>query len=185
MVENYGFDAKVMFSSVRNTEHVRNALDLGCHTITVPWKLMKALTENNFTAVGTSQFVEHTRLITVRVADAIRDVNPTVSEDLSLAEAIVKMTEYGFGCVTVLGPDGQLKGVFTDGDLRRKITEEGRDVLGRRMGDFSYNTPFSVESSEFLDAAASLFKKTQVDTLLVTENGQPIGMLDIQDLKSE
>lgn len=185
MVDTYGFDSKVMFSSVRNTEHVRNALDLGCHTITVPWKLMKALTENNFTAVGTSQFVEHTRLITVRVGDAIRQVNPTVSEDLTLTEAIVKMTEYGFGCVTVLDKEGNLKGIFTDGDLRRKITEEGRDVLTRKMGDFSYNTPYSVETSEFLDAAASLFKKTQVDTLLVTENGKPVGMVDIQDLKSE
>jgi transaldolase len=185
MVDSYGFDSKVMFSSVRNTEHVRNALDLGCHTITVPWKIMKALTENNFTAVGTHQFIEHTRLITVRVGEAINGINPTVPTDLTLTEAIVKMTEYGFGGVTVVNPDGTIKGVFTDGDLRRKLATDGREVLGRTMGDFEYHAPISIEASALLNDAADLFKKTSVDTILVTDGGRPVGMLDIQDLKND
>lgn len=185
LVDRYGYDSKVMFSSVRNTEHVRNALDLGCHTITVPWKLMKALTENNFTAIGTNQFIEHTRLISVRVGEAINDINPLVSAETMLSDAIIKMTEYGFGCVTVVDENGSLKGIFTDGDLRRKLSGEGRDVLSKRMGDFDYKMPISIESSELLDAAATLFKQTSVDTILVTENGQPVGMLDIQDLKED
>ncbi len=185
LVDAYGFDSKVMFSSVRNTEHVRNAIDLGCHTITVPWKLMKALTENNFTAIGTNQFIEHTRLITVTVGQAINSTNPIVTEDLSVTEAIVKMTEFGFGCVTVVDAAGNLKGVFTDGDLRRKLAEFGRDILSKTMGDFEYGTPISIETNQLLDAAAAIFKKTSVDTILVTENGKPVGMLDIQDLKND
>src|SRR6478735_6977204 len=78
-VDHYGYDTKVMFSSVRTVEHVRNALNSGVHTITVPWKLMKVLTENNFTQLGTQQFIEHTRLMTVRVKDAINKVNPVAS----------------------------------------------------------------------------------------------------------
>jgi signal-transduction protein with cAMP-binding, CBS, and nucleotidyltransferase domain len=35
-----------------------------------------------------------------------------------------------------------------------------------------------------LNEAAGLFKSTKVDTILVTENGKPIGMLDIQDLEA-
>ncbi len=183
MVNFYGSDSKVMFSSVRNAEHVRNAIDLGCHTITVPWKIMKVLTENNFTAIGTQQFVEHTRLITVSVGEAINGINPLVAADTTLADAIVKMTEYGFGCVTVTNTDGSVKGVFTDGDLRRKLSEAGRDVLSNKMGDFEYKMPVSIEADALLDAAAALFKKTSVDTILVTEGGKPVGMLDIQDLK--
>jgi transaldolase len=168
---------------VRNVEHVRDALNLGCHTITVPWKLVKVLTENNFTAVGTQQFVEHTRLITVRVGEAINGINPLVSTELTLADAIIKMTEYGFGSVVVTNADGSVKGVFTDGDLRRKLTTEGRDVLGKKMGEFEYKMPISIEADALLDAANALFKKTSVDTILVTEGGKPVGMLDIQDLK--
>ncbi len=182
-VDHYGYDTKVMFSSVRNVEHVRNALNIGVHTITVPWKLMKVLTENNFTSLGTQQFIEHTRLMTVKVKDAINKVNPIVSADTSLADAIVKMTEYGFGAVTVTKADGSALGVFTDGELRRKIQAEGRDVLNHKIGDFKYNAPIAVEANSLLYDASEIFKKSKVDTILVTDNGKPVGMLDIQDME--
>src|SRR5215217_4623574 len=62
-VHNYGYNTKIMFSSVRTTEHVRNAINLGVHTITVPLKILKSLTENAFTTVGTEQFLQDTRLM--------------------------------------------------------------------------------------------------------------------------
>ncbi|MDP3930098.1 MAG: transaldolase family protein [Bacteroidota bacterium] len=182
-VDHYGYDTKVMFSSVRTLEHVRNALNLGVHTITVPLKIMKQLTENHFTTVGTEQFIRDTRLMTVRVKEAINAVNPIVSADTNLADAIVKMTEYGFGAITIVNADGSLKGVFTDGDLRRKIQTEGRDVLAKSMGDFTYNNAVSIDGNALLNDAATIFKATKVDTILVTENGKPIGMVDIQDLE--
>ncbi len=183
-VDHYGYDTKVMFSSVRTMEHIRNALNLGVHTITVPLKIMKQLTENHFTTVGTDQFIQDTRLMTVKVKEALNGVNPIVSADTNLAEAIVKMTEYGFGAITITNADGSLKGVFTDGDLRRKLISDGRDVLNKTMGDFTYNQSIAIESDALLNAAAGLFKSTKVDTILVTENGKPIGMLDIQDLEA-
>ena len=39
-VNYYGYNTKIMFSSVRYVEHVRNALNIGVHTITVPWNIM-------------------------------------------------------------------------------------------------------------------------------------------------
>jgi TalC/MipB family fructose-6-phosphate aldolase len=183
-VDHYGYDTKVMFSSVRTMEHIRNALNLGVHTITVPLKIMKQLTENHFTTVGTDQFIQDTRLMTVKVKEALNGVNPIVSADTNLAEAIVKMTEYGFGAITITNADGSLKGVFTDGDLRRKLITDGRDILNKTMGDFTYNQSISIESDSLLNVAAGLFKSTKVDTILVTENGKPIGMLDIQDLEA-
>jgi transaldolase len=183
-VDHYGYDTKVMFSSVRTVEHVRNALNLGVHTITVPWKLLKVLTENNFTTLGTDQFIEHTRLMTVKVKDAISSTNPIVAAETPLMDAIVKMTEFGFGAVTVVKKDGSLVGVFTDGDLRRRIQAEGRDVLKKNIGDFEYKAPISVEANALLNDASGIFKKTNVDTILVTDGGKPVGMLDIQDLKS-
>lgn len=184
-VEHYDYDTKVMFSSVRNAEHVRNALNIGVHTITVPWKVMKQLTENNFTTLGTEQFIEHTRLMTVKVKDALNAVNPLVTVDTPLMDAIVKMTEYGFGAVTIINKDGSLVGVFTDGDLRRKIQAEGRDVLKKSMGDFQYGQPIAVDVNALLNDASALFRKTSVDTILVTDDGKPVGMLDIQDLKAD
>ena len=182
-VEYYGYDTKVMFSSVRTTEHVRNAINIGVHTITVPLKILKALTENNFTTIGTEQFITDTRLMTVRVKEALNGVNPIVDATISMKDAVVKMTEYGFGAVTVLNANGTVAGVFTDGDLRRLLPEGGKDFLNQPLSSLTFKTPIAIEAGLLLNEAAALFKKTNVDTLLVTENGKPVGMLDIQDLK--
>ncbi|MFN4082165.1 MAG: transaldolase family protein [Bacteroidia bacterium] len=182
-VDHYGYDTKVMFSSVRTIEHVRNALNIGVHTITVPLKILKSLTENHFTTIGTDQFIRDTRLMTVKVRETLNGINPIVDGNTVLADAIVKMTEYGFGAITVVNADGSLMGVFTDGDLRRKIQADGRDVLNKKMSEFAYGSPVSIEAGALLNDAATLFKQTKVDTILVTENGKPVGMLDIQDLE--
>ena len=183
-VNYYGYNTKIMFSSVRNNEHVRNALNVGVHTITVPLKVMKSLTENHFTTIGTDQFLQDTKLMTMRVQEAINGVNPVVSADVNIKDAIVKMTEYGFGAIVVAGADLQVKGVFTDGDLRRHLQTEGTAILDKKLGDLEYKTPVSIDGGALLNDAASLFKKTNVDTIMVTDQGKPIGMLDIQDLKA-
>jgi CBS domain-containing protein len=184
-VYQYGYDTKIMFSSVRNVEHVRNAINIGVHTITVPLKILKSLTENNFTTLGTEQFISDTRLMTVRVKEALNGTNPVVSADANLKDAIVKMTGFGFGAITVVNADGSLKGVFTDGDLRRLLQHEGEHILDKKLADMEYKAPVSIDANALLNDAAVLFKKTNVDTILVTEAGKPYGMLDIQDLKND
>ena len=183
-VNHYGYDTKIMFSSVRNSEHVRNALQAGAHTITVPLKILKTLTENHFTTLGTDQFLQDTKLMTMRVNEAINGVNPIVASSVNVKDAIVKMTEYGFGAIIVADADLQVKGVFTDGDLRRHLQTDGSTILDKKLGDLQYKTPVSIDGNLLLNDAAAMFKKTNVDTILVTDNGKPIGMLDIQDLET-
>ncbi len=182
MVNFYGSEAKVMFSSVRNTEHVRNAIEAGCHTITVPWKLMKLLTENNFTTVGTQQFFEHTRLVTMRVREIISDKNPVVKPQDEVLDAVMQMTQSGFGAVSVLNEDGKLAGIFTDGDLRRQLAQHGKDLMTKKMAAFEYKVPVTIEAESLLNEALKIFKDKQIDTIIVTEGNKVVGMLDIQDM---
>lgn len=182
-VHTYGYDTKIMFSSVRHSEHVRNAINLGVHTITVPLKVLKSLTENNFTTLGTDQFYQDTRMMTMTVRQASNGKNPIVPAAMPLRTAIVKMTEYGFGAVSVVDENGALQGVFTDGDLRRLLQSEGEHILDKTMGEMDYNAPISIDGGALLNEAASLIRQKQIDTLLITEEGRPVGMLDIQDLK--
>ena len=184
-VNQYGYDTKIMFSSVRHAEHVRNAINIGVHTITVPLKVLKALTDNNLTSLGTEQFIRDKRLMTVRVKDAINGVNPVVPGNTNLKDAIIKMTEFGFGAITVINSDGSPKGVFTDGDLRRLLQKQGEHIFNKKIGELEYKIPVSIDSNALLNEAAGVFKKTSVDTILVLENGKPAGMLDIQDMKDE
>jgi signal-transduction protein with cAMP-binding, CBS, and nucleotidyltransferase domain len=107
-----------------------------------------------------------------------------VSEDTNLTDAIIKMTEYNFGAITVVKKDGSIKGVFTDGSLRKLLMDKGRDVLSKNLSDLEYREAITIDSNVLLNEAQALFKKTFVDTIVVTEQGKPVGMLDIQDLKS-
>jgi transaldolase len=181
-VDHYGYDTKIMFSSVRTAEHIRNAINVGVHTITVPWKIMKALTDNNLTTLGTEQFIEHTRLLTMKVRDVINPVNPLVDINTSVMDALVKMTEYGFGAITLTDAEGNVKGIFTDGDVRRHLQQEGPGVLKKRMADFKYPAPIAVQQEDALTVANDLFKQKRVDTILVLDGTRPVGMLDIQNL---
>lgn len=181
-VNYYGYDSKIMFSSVRNAEHVRNAINLGVHTCTVPWKVMKALTENNFTTLGTQQFQEHTVLMTMRVGEAMGNVNPTVKSSQTVLDALMEMTKSGLGAVTVLDTNAAIKGVFTDGDLRRCLQSDGENALNKTLDTLTFNPPFTVEANALLHEAHQIFKKKQIDNIVVTENGILKGMIDVQDL---
>lgn len=182
-VETYGYDSKIMFSSVRYPEHIRNALNIGVHVCTIPWKVMKQLTSNHFTEVGISQFVEHTKLMTVKVKDVLSGTNPTVSLDSSITDALVKMTSSGFGCVAVLAADGKLAGTFTDGDLRRLVEAEGEEAISKKMSDLSFNAPITIQGDVLLHEASKLFHEKGVDNLIVLNGDEVVGQIDIQDLK--
>lgn len=181
-VNYYGYDTKVMFSSVRNVEHVKNALNIGVHTITAPWKVMQKLTENHFTSIGTSEFFQHTRLMTHTVKDIIGDVNPVVKSDETVSDALVAMTEGGFGAVTIVNKQNSPVGIFTDGDLRRLISEKGGDAVKVKLSSLKSHRPLTIESVELLYTAQAILKEKEVDTLIVTEEGKAIGMIDVQDL---
>jgi len=181
-VNYYGYKTKIMFSSVRSIEHVRNAINIGVHNITVPWKVMKQLTENHFTELGTREFFEHTRLMTMKVGELINDVNPVVTTDETIHDCLVKMTVGGFGAATIVDEKQKPIGVFTDGDLRRMIEKEGSGSIDRKISDLPLKTPVMIEANELLIKASEIFKENQVDTLIVTVAGKAAGMLDIQDL---
>lgn len=181
-VEYYGYDTKIMFSSVRHSEHVRNAINIGVHTVTVPWKVMKQLTENHFTTIGTQQFFEHTRLMTVKVREVINNKNPQVTGEETITDCLVKMTAGGFGAVTVVDADAKAIGIFTDGDLRRLIEANGADAVNKKVAELDLKEPLSIDGGELLIQAQEIFKAKKVDELVVTENGKVIGMMDVQDL---
>ncbi len=185
MVNYYGYNTKVMFSSVRNMEHVRNGLNMGVHTITVPWKILRVLGDNHLTAIGTQEFVDHTRLMTVRVRDVIGQQNPVAKAQEAVSDCLITMTAGGYGAVSVIDDEGRAIGIFTDGDLRRLISSRGPEAAQLKLSDLPMSAPKSIEADALLEEASDLFKSHHVDTLVVIDQGKVTGMLDIQDLMSD
>ncbi len=181
-VNHYKYPSKVMFSSVRNVEHVRNALNLGVHACTIPWKVMQQLPANHFTAIGTDQFWEDTRMVTNRVGDVISKEKATIANDKTILDALVEMTRNKFGAVTIVDGSYSIQSVFTDGDLRRLIESEGEGALQKPLSSLPTHQPITIEAGAMLADSQKIFHDKKVDTIVVTENGTPVGMLDIQDL---
>jgi transaldolase len=183
VIDRYGYDSKVMFSSVRHAEHVRQAMLAGAHVCTMPFSVMKNLCENTLTAAGTAQFREHTALMTTRVKDVIRAANPVCETSDTLSNAMVKMTESRLGTVTLVDGNGAVAGIFTDGDLRRKLQAGGRTILDKKLAEIGFSTaPVTVAHDALLNEAVKIFKSKELDSIIVVDGKKPIGVLDVQDL---
>jgi transaldolase len=183
VIDRYGYDAKVMFSSVRYVDHVRQAMLAGVHVVTAPYKIIARLCDNALTELGTAQFQEHTALMTMQVGSMIRSENPVCTADETLKDAMVKMTQSRLGLVTVVDSHGAAIGVFTDGDLRRRLPEAGANVLDQTIGDIGFSEdPLVVAADALLNEAVALFEKHSIDSIVVVEGSKPVGVLDIQDL---
>lgn len=182
-VNYYGYNSKIMFSSVRNIEHVRNAINIGTHTITAPWKVIQQMTKNNLTDLGTQQFVEHTRLMTYKIKDILGTDNPTATVKNTISECLLKMTVGKFGAVTIVNENSEAIGIFTDGDLRRLIASKGADSVNKQVKDvLSLAKPFTIDEHELLNEANKIFKKNPINSIVVTSKNKVAGMIHIQDI---
>jgi len=182
-VNYYGYNSKIMFSSVRNIEHVRNAINIGTHTITAPWKVIQQMTKNNLTDLGTQQFVEHTRLMTYKIKDILGTDNPTATVENTISECLLKMTVGKFGAVTIVNENNEAIGFFTDGDLRRLIANKGADSVNKQVKDVLILVkPFTIDEHELLNEANKIFKKNPINSIVVTSKNKVVGMIHIQDI---
>lgn len=182
VAERYDYATKVMVSSVRHAEHVRLGLVNGAHACTMPWRVMKALGSNTLTDVGTAQFEEHTRLLTMEVKDVIREANPVITPEATVTEAVIIMTESKLGAASVVDEKGELIGIFTDGDLRRHLSKHGKELYDMKISSFPMNKPHHVAPGALLNDAVQILNQHEIDNLVVVENGKPVGMLDVQDV---
>jgi CBS domain-containing protein len=96
---------------------------------------------------------------------------------------MVKMTESRLGTVTLVDAKGNVAGVFTDGDLRRKLQADGRGILDKTLAAIGFSkTPVTIDREALLNDAVKAFKTSQVDSIVVVDGTRPVGVLDVQDL---
>jgi arabinose-5-phosphate isomerase len=123
------------------------------------------------------------RKLLLHVADVMRtgDEMPVVSPAVSLAEGLVVMSKKGLGmCVVV--ENGQLLGVFTDGDLRRVLDRES-NVHKTTMSEVMTSPGKRVLATELAAEAAHLMEKHRITALPVVDaQGALVGALNVHDL---
>lgn len=119
-----------------------------------------------------------------RVREVMRtgDRHPVVGEQTPVREAIRLITRARAGAVSIAGADGKLTGIFTDGDLRRLLDRDAQGA-SRAIGEVMTRTPTTVGPDRLVADALRLLRERKIDELpVVNEKGEPVGMLDIQDV---
>ena len=120
----------------------------------------------------------------VKVSDLMHkgEDNAVVPEGVSLRSAIVEMSSKGLSMVTVVDADGKLKGIITDGDLRRML-EKGVDVYHEIVDAVMTRNPKWVDCREMAVNALQLMSDKRITGMpALDEQGKVVGSVLMQDI---
>lgn len=121
----------------------------------------------------------------LKVKDLMRTgtSHPMADINTTVRQALLKITKARAGSCLIVDKKGKLKGIFTDGDLRRHIRLNGEMILSQPVGDYATKKPLVIEKNKLAAEAVLILKKKKIDELpVVDEKGRAVGLLDVQDL---
>lgn len=116
----------------------------------------------------------------LRVCDVMHTKMPLVVETAPMSEAILTISQMGFGVVGVQDGRGDLVGIITDGDLRRHMV----GLMGKTAGDVMTKGPRSLAPDALAQTALALMTQAQITCLFVIDPGAPThacGIVHIHD----
>ncbi|MBD3401875.1 KpsF/GutQ family sugar-phosphate isomerase [candidate division GN15 bacterium] len=142
----------------------------------------REFTADDFAALHPGGFLGRRLLKRVAEFHHTGDQLPLVAEQAPMAELLVEMTRKRLGCVLVRSDDGSVGGIFTDGDLRRRLEQKG-DMFALTMADVMIRNPKAISQEAILDAALALMEEYAITQLPTTdEDGRLIGIIHLHDI---
>lgn len=107
---------------------------------------------------------------------------PVISQDVTFEEAIKFVSEKCLGTALLVDKNLQLKGVLTDGDIRRAVIKHP-DARNLMVKDVMTKNPKTIGTDELCAKALAIMEKYSITSLaVVDDNNVPIGLLHIHDL---
>jgi len=106
---------------------------------------------------------------------------PVIAENMMMDQAILMLTEKNLGAVLVLDSKDTLKGIITDGDLKRHMAP---DLLQKPVTDIMSTNPKTIEADMLAVEALDVMTKTPghyLTSLIVLDEGKLTGMIRLQD----
>lgn len=107
---------------------------------------------------------------------------PRVSLSTPMSDVIYEMSSKKLG-ITTVQEDGQLRGVISDGDLRRLLEREGGAALTRTAGEAMNPNPRTIAGNELAARALALLEERKITSLIVIEADHRVeGIIHLHDL---
>ena len=126
------------------------------------------------------------RKLLLRVSDVMHvgDDLPLVTVGVSMADVLYTLTARKMGAVIIVDRDGKLRGIYTDGDLKRTI-QERHDFLNLRIETVMTADPISVREDRLAVEALGLMENrpSQIAVLpVVNKAKKAVGIIRLHDL---
>jgi arabinose-5-phosphate isomerase len=107
------------------------------------------------------------RKLLVKLKDIMRTDNlPFISEDASFTELLLCMSEGRLGLVMV-GTAACIKGIVTDGDLRRALLKNNGDISHMNITEIMTVNPVIINDNEYVGRAEYIMMEKKITTILV------------------
>lgn len=123
------------------------------------------------------------RKLLLRIADIMHsgDALPKVLSHCTIADALLEMTAKGLGMTAIVDKNDELKGIFTDGDLRRML-DQRIDIHSTEIRQVMGTNPTTIAANHLAAEGLKLMEEQKINGLLITQNNQLIGALNMHDL---
>ncbi len=122
------------------------------------------------------------RKLLTHVSDVMRTDVPTVSMTTLIPAALAVMTKGGLGMLVVEATQGEIAGIFTDGDLRRAMEQRG-DLRQVMISEVMNRKPRTVPAVRLAVEAVQIMEANKINQLLaLDDNGKLAGALNMHDL---
>jgi arabinose-5-phosphate isomerase len=107
---------------------------------------------------------------------------PVVTPKTPMTDVIYEMSSKKLGIATVQ-EDGKLRGVISDGDLRRLLEREGGAALSRTAGEAMHVNPATIVGEELAARALAILEERKITSLIVVDDaGRVEGVVHLHDL---
>ncbi|MBO7200906.1 MAG: KpsF/GutQ family sugar-phosphate isomerase [Bacteroidales bacterium] len=121
----------------------------------------------------------------LRVEDLYKqNEKPMVAPDTGVRETILEMTSKRLGCAVVV-EDDMVKGIITDGDLRRMM--KSNDSFAHLTAkDIMSNSPKTIHENEYATKALSMMRASSITQLIVADDQKHyLGVVHLHDILRE
>ena len=122
------------------------------------------------------------RLLTT-VSDVMKSQElPTTNSNATIKEVIQSITQGKLGLVVILD-ESRIKGVITDGDIRRAMESQEKEFFGLFAKDLMSIHPKLIHENEKLITASTMMSENKINSLLVVNsNNDFVGVVQMYDL---
>ena len=120
---------------------------------------------------------------TTKVEQFLSQNKPKVDINATIKEVIISISSSKHG-ITVITENEEIKGVITDGDLRRMLSERD-SISGIFARDIMSKNPKTIEKSALAKEAMQILKQNNIGQLVVTDHGKYFGIIDLHRLLDE